>query len=77
MLWIILAVYVAHWVFNVWALSKGWLADFGKVTRAEVFLFAMLAACPVAGFCCAVMSITSPAMKTSWSKFWNKPVLTK
>lgn len=62
-------------MFNFWAITKGWKAQFGKVTRGEAFFHGILAMVLPVGFIIALIELAQPRVGNSWSRFWSKPFL--
>lgn len=72
---LLIAGCIGLFAFNLWALNRGWLHEFGHVTRGEYFFHVFLAAFLPAGFLLALMSLATQKWPNAWSRFWNKDML--
>lgn len=75
MIYAVIAAALGLFAFNLWALARGWLHEFGHVTRGEFVIHALFAAVLPAGFILALISLASAKWPNAWSRFWNKDFL--
>lgn len=60
--------------FNLFVLARNWKADFGKITRGELFVTGIFAAILPMGFLLALIGLAHKHWGNAWSRFWNKEV---
>lgn len=75
MVYLYILASVAVFAFNFWAITSSWKHEFGRVTRGQAMVHAMLAAILPAGFAIALIELASDRWPNAWSNFWNKDLL--
>ena len=72
---LIILAWIAITALCAYAMCLGQAAAFGHVTRGDLVFFTVIAAITPAGVIAATMALSTPKMRTRWSKFWNKDVM--